>query len=171
MNLTSLGLCSCTGACMLGRRCSAYPNGRESGCYGTFSTSNPPTFLEIQNLREKINIEVESVRQQVQAQEHTINHTQLGIEKCFEWLQKIDPLNGITGERNINPFEFIAVNAKRRDDIRHIKNSLFELYKWILANVQDNKERSKGIERLEEAAMWLNKSISRRKDNGTQDEK
>lgn len=65
-----------------------------------------------------------------------------------------------------NIFEFIAVDAKKRDDIRHIKNALYEFYCWTLDNVQDNRERSIGIEKLEEAAMWLNKSISRSKENG-----
>lgn len=65
-----------------------------------------------------------------------------------------------------NIFEFVAVDSKRRDDIRHVKNAMYELYSWILDNIQDNRERSIGIEKLEEAAMWLNKSISRRKDNG-----
>lgn len=66
-----------------------------------------------------------------------------------------------------NIFEFIAVDSKRRDDIRHVKNALYELYSWILNNIQDNKYRSNGIDLLEAAAMQLNKAISRRKDNGT----
>lgn len=167
MSLHSSGSCLCTGVCMRGGHCSAYPNGRESGCYGTFSTSNPPTFLEMQHLREKINIEMEIVRQHVQAQEHTINQIQEDVGICFEALSEIGNRTAFIIDKNINPFQFIEVNQKGLDNIKYIKNSLFELYKWILANVQDNKERSKGIERLEEAAMWLNKSISRRKDDGT----
>jgi hypothetical protein len=151
---------------MRGGKCSAYPNGKESGCYGTFSTSTLPTFSEIHNFKIHISGQLENVRQQVNAHEHTINHNQKDIELCFEHIEKIGHRVGFTIAKNINPFEFIAVDGKRRDDIRHIKNSLYELYKWILDNVQDNKERSKGIERLEEAAMWLNKSISRRIDNG-----
>jgi hypothetical protein len=168
--------------CLLGGKCSAYPNGRESRCYGTFSTTTSPTFAEIQNFRIKINSDLEVVSQQLNAHENTINHTQEGIKKCFDRIEKTEKLiTNIVIENDLwikpktekieNPFEFIAVDAKRRDDIRHIKDALYELYKWLLDNIQENKERSKGIERLEEAAMWLNKSISRRIDNGTQNEK
>jgi len=214
-----MSVCLCTGACLQGT-CSAYPNGRMGGCYGTYSSSTPPTFSEIQNFRNKINIDLESVRQQVNAQEHTINHTQVGIEKCFERIEKVEEIvdvekikstifhgaqthasilkceaalkkinyclgdlleqnqkikiqkpDGLLPDGKIaNPFEYIAVDAKRRDDMRHIQKTLYEFYCWVINTVEDNKERSKGIERLEEAAMWLNKSISRRKDDGKQNE-
>jgi len=151
---------------MLGKKCSAYPNGRNPD-WG-YSSLTPPTFSEIQNFKIKINNDIDMIQQQVNAQEHTINHMQEGIETCFEVIEKMADHIGYKVDKKVNPFEFIAVDAKRRDDIRHIKNALYELYKWVLDNVQENKERSKGIECLEEAAMWLNKSISRRKDDGTQ---
>lgn len=67
-------------------------------------------------------------------------------------------------EQNLdNIFEFITVDQKGRDDIRHIRNALYDFYCWILDNVQENRERSIAITKLEECAMWLNKSISRRK--------
>ncbi len=155
--------CLCTGACLT-RGCSAYPNGRAND---NFNVLTPPNFAEIQNFRQKINSDVDSIRKTANAQENTINFMQNCLESSFEWLEKLDPERVKPDGKVINPFEFIAVDAKRRDDIKHIKESLYELYKWIIFNVQDNKERSKGIECLEEAAMWLNKSISRRKDNGT----
>jgi hypothetical protein len=64
-----------------------------------------------------------------------------------------------------NIFEFRTVDNKGRDDIRHIKNVLYDFYCWIVDNVPENKERLIAIQKLEECAMWLNKSISRRKPN------
>lgn len=67
-------------------------------------------------------------------------------------------------DKRKNPFEFKQVNSKGRDDIRHIANLLHDFYKWIIINVPENKERSIAVTHLEDAAMWLNKSISRRKE-------
>ena len=166
-----MSICNCSGSCLWGNSCPAYPNGRENGCYSGYSTMTPPTFSEIQNFKNKVNIDVERIMQQVNAQEHTINHNQMGIDACLSWLEAIDPPIRKPDGKPKNPFEYIAVDAKRRDDMTYIKKTLYEFYCWIINTVEDNKERSKGIERLEEAAMWLNKSISRRKVNGTQDEK
>lgn len=173
-----MSACLCTGVCLNGGQCAAYPQGRLSGCYGGHSTLTPPTFGEIQNFKNKINLDVESIRQQttsirdqVVSQEETINHTQEGIELCFQALERYGLSRGLPGDKIPNPFEYIAVDAKRRDDMNYIKNSLYDFYCWIVNTIQDNKERSKGIERLEDAAMWLNKSISRRKDNETRNDR
>ena len=127
--------------------------------------------------------EVEDLRLQVHGIEQSINHIYSGLDKYFEKLAKFEAIFNEILDTNqpvkinkkevdkSNIFEFIAVDVKRRDDIRHIKESLYILYCWIWENVQDNKWRSKGIECLEEAAMWLNKSISRRKEDGTQAKK
>lgn len=162
----SLNSCMCTGACLNGGGCSAFPHGRNQ-------------FI---GYTHPLNSDNESLRQQINAQESTINHTQQGIEKCFERVEKIEYVLGDVFEKGQrikiqkkeeeqkpyqNIFEFIAVDPKRRDDIRHVKNALYEFYCWILDNVQDNKYRSNGIDLLEAAAMQLNKAISRRKDNGT----
>ncbi len=110
--------------------------------------------------------EYKLLQDQINAQEHSIDHIYSGMEKFFERIEKIDPIRKQSNGDIFNIFEFVAVDAKRRDDIRHIKNVLYELYSWVLENIEDNRERSIGIEKLEEAAMWLNKSISRRKKNG-----
>ena len=212
--------CFCTGICKVPPyTCSGKVESVTISGSSTPTANYYPYDLELQSLRSMIN-----------SQEHTINHTQKGIEKCFErvemlegtlrsaidewnkeeklmnekftWfrrerdlgLEKINKLENtivhltemykhlsITHAKLIddelktkltvksqNPFEFVAVDAKRRDDIRHVKEVLYTLYCWLLDNIQDNKERSTGIEHLEAAAMWLNKAISRRKDNGIQ---
>lgn len=60
-----------------------------------------------------------------------------------------------------NIFDFIKVSLKDMDNMNHAKNALYDFYCWIIDNVKDNRERSLAITKLEESAMWLNKSISR----------
>jgi hypothetical protein len=128
-------------------------------------------------------VKYESLQSQIIAQEHTINHIQEGqqeIEKCFERIKKLEYWAAGVIQNNVkikdedkeekpyeNIFEFKRTYLKGTDDIRHVKNALYELYCWILDNVPGNKYRSNGIDLLEAAAMQLNKAISRRKDNGT----
>lgn len=64
---------------------------------------------------------------------------------------------------NENIFEWKQVNIHGLECIRHARNVLHDFHKWIMLNVPENKERSVAVTHLETAAMWLNKSISRRK--------
>lgn len=91
----------------------------------------------------------------------TTTTTHMPFQTWGENVKKREELPKVKKEQVENIFEFIAVDAKKRDDIRHIKNALHELHCWIKKEIQDNEYRAYGIKALEEAAMWLNKSISR----------
>lgn len=58
-------------------------------------------------------------------------------------------------------FSFKKVGPKGLAHIRHVKSKADDLYSWLLENVQNNRERSLAITKLEETVMWLNKAISR----------
>lgn len=135
------------------------------------------------------------IDQRLAAHDSLIIHAQDGIEKCFVRIEKCDNQIGALTEmykdialkvvrfqdyiskkefksqeskkeEKDNIFEFRYVYHKGRDDIRHIKNTLYDFYCWILDNIEDNKYRAQGIDLLEAAAMQLNKAISREKGHG-----
>lgn len=157
-----------------------FPNGRP--------LNQPHNFI---GYSHPIGMPENEARERFHKCEHMIDHCQDGIEKCFGRIEQIDSATSALTEmykditlkvvrfqdylankaikkkeqKRDNIFEFIPVDHKGKDDIRHIRNALYDFYCWILDNVQENRERSIAITKLEECAMWLNKSISRRKDN------
>src|SRR5258707_9427570 len=97
----SMAACNCTGACMQG---SCY------GGHGGYSTYTTIPFAEINSFKAKVNIDIENVRQQVNAQEHTINCTQIEIKECLDRIEIIHPSRGLPGSKIPNPFAYIAVD-------------------------------------------------------------
>ena len=75
---------------------------------------------------------------------------------------------GPKSEQPENIFEFKKVNLVELNKIIHVKGTLYDFYKWIVDNVPENKERSTAILKLEECAMWINKSVSRGIENDRQ---
>jgi hypothetical protein len=175
-----MSVCNCNGKCKVWSfTCSGTKVGDIKWCSSSITLVDP------------IKYEIDALRGLVTAQEHSINVMKAENAAICDLIKKdekefdkrVKKLEWIAGDLYIknerikiqekeqkpyqNIFDFIAVGPKGRDDIRHIKNVLYEFYVWILDNVPDNEYRSKGIGLLEDAAMQLNKAISRRKDNGT----
>jgi hypothetical protein len=62
-------------------------------------------------------------------------------------------------------FEFKPVGQHGKNKINNVKMKAFNMYGYIMDNVKDNRERAIAISKIEEAVMWINKSISRSEAN------
>lgn len=93
--------------------------------------------------------------------------TILKIESEIEKLKKENKQKKVNHSHE-NVFDWVQVNQKGMEDIRHIKNAFYDLYCFVMDNVPDNKYRANGINLMEAAVMQLNKAISRSEKNGTQ---
>jgi len=113
---------------------------------------------DIDALRAKIETILQNMVIYNATQKLTADHL-VSIEKRLNQMMEKDSTKSEIIKKNI--FEFKRVSAKAHDDIRHIRNVLYDFYCWIIDNVPNNSERENGITKLEECAMWLNKSISR----------
>lgn len=65
-------------ACMMGGKCSTFPGGRPKDWVGYLEDKEP--YLK----------DIEDLKSITSEHEHTINHTQEGIEDCFERIENIE---------------------------------------------------------------------------------
>jgi len=156
--MTVMGSCLCTGLCRLpGGSCSSFPNGNPPRPNNFIGYSYPlgGFALNENEIREAIS--------KVHQIELSMRRKWAANTELSKRLTEIENLHKVNAAARDNIFEFRQVDHKGRDDIQHIKKVLYDFFGWILDNVPENRERSIAIEKLEECAMWLNKSISRRK--------